>query len=85
MKEFGCSQRLATKAKHLAIEKGILTTPNPKVGRTLSKDTEKKVKEFYYLDDVSRVCQQSYARKERLLLYLCGWAEKVIAEKAYTW
>ncbi len=39
----------------MAIEKGIITTPNPKVGRKLSKDTETKVKEFYYLDDFSRV------------------------------
>ena len=31
--KFGCSQGMATHAKRLAIEKGILSNPNPKVGR----------------------------------------------------
>ena len=53
--KFVCSQRMATQAKHLAIEKGILSTPNPKVGRGLEPDTVESVKKFYYKDKISRV------------------------------
>ena len=54
MAKFGCSQRMATQAKHLVIEKGILSTPNPKIGRTLEDDTANAVSAFYYEDDISR-------------------------------
>ena len=40
MEKFGCSLRMATQATRLAIEKGILSTPNPKVGRGLQPDTD---------------------------------------------
>ena len=43
MERFGCSQRMATQAKRLAIEKGILSSPNPKVGRRLEPDTVESV------------------------------------------
>ena len=33
MEKYGCSQRMATQAKHLVLEKGILSTPNPKMGK----------------------------------------------------
>ena len=46
---------MATQAKHLAIEKGILTTPNPKVGRGIEPDTAESVNKFYYKDEISRV------------------------------
>jgi len=44
---FGCSQRMATQAKRLAIEKGILSTPNPKVGRGLEPDAVESVKKMF--------------------------------------
>ena len=43
---------MATQAKHLAIEKGILFTPNPKVGKGLEPDTAASVQNFYYKEDV---------------------------------
>ena len=55
MEKFGCSQRMAAQAKHLAIEKGVLSTPNPKVGRGWEPDTAESVKKFYYKDEISRV------------------------------
>eukprot|EP00112_Aurelia_sp_Birch-Aquarium-sp1_P015851 Seg3541.3 transcript_id=Seg3541.3/GoldUCD/mRNA.D3Y31 product="hypothetical protein" protein_id=Seg3541.3/GoldUCD/D3Y31 len=58
MAEFGCSQRMATNAKHLAIERGILSSPNPKVGRTLAKDTVTKVKEFTIKMTSAELCQE---------------------------
>ena len=35
MEKFGCSQRMATQAKHLVLAKGILSTPNPKMSKAL--------------------------------------------------
>ena len=46
---------MATQAKHLAIEKGILSTPNPKVGGGLEPDTVESVKKNCYKDEISRV------------------------------
>ena len=46
---------MATQAKHLAIEKGILSTPNPKVGGGLEPDTAESVKKKFYKDEISRV------------------------------
>lgn len=36
-------------------EKGILSTPNPKPGKTLNENTAQLVKEFYHQDDISRM------------------------------
>ena len=47
MKKFGCSQRMATQAKRLVIKKGILSTPNPKVGRRLEPDAVESVKKMF--------------------------------------
>ena len=55
MLEFGCSQRMATQAKHLAIQKGILATPNPKAGKRLATETTSSIEAFYRHDDISRV------------------------------
>ena len=55
MLEFGCSQRMATQAKHLAIQKGILATPNPKAGKRLATETISSIETFYRHDDISRV------------------------------
>ena len=46
---------MATQAKCLAIEKGILSTPNPKVGKGLEPDTVESVKNNFYKDEISRV------------------------------
>ncbi len=45
---------MATQAKYLAAEKGILSTPNPKAGKSLEEETVVAVQSFYYHDDVSR-------------------------------
>ena len=55
MNKFGCSQRMATQAKRLVIEKGILSIPNPKVGRGLEPDIVESVKKIFYKDNISRV------------------------------
>lgn len=54
MLKFGCSQRMATQEKQLFVEKGILSTPNPKMGKVLKDDTVKAVTAFHHEDDISR-------------------------------
>ena len=53
MSKFGCSNRMATQAKHLAMEKGILSTPNLKIGKALEDETSEVVRMFYHHDDIS--------------------------------
>ena len=53
-KEFGTTNHMARMAKALVASKGILATPNPRSGRTLSDDTVHLVKQFYLNDTVSR-------------------------------
>ena len=55
MKEFGASNNMARQAKKLVQEKGILSSPNPKPGKTLSPTIEDHVVAVYLSDDVSRV------------------------------
>ena len=55
MATFGCSQRMATQAMHLSLEKGILATPNPKTGKKLPENVSEAVEHFYRQDDISRV------------------------------
>ena len=54
MEKFGCSQRMATQAKHLVLEKGILSTPNPKMGKALPVEITEMEISFYKEDDISR-------------------------------
>ena len=54
MKEFGTSKRMAKRAKDLVDEKGILSTPNTKVGKSLPNATVQLVQDFYSGDEVSR-------------------------------
>lgn len=54
-KEFNCSRRLATKSKDLKASGGVLAESTLKVGRPLSEETEKNVKNFYYDDGISRI------------------------------
>lgn len=72
----GCSQRMAVSAKKLAAEKGILTTPNPKVGKSLPRDVNEAVEDFYYRDDISRPMP---GKKDCLTVYKNG--EKIKAQK----
>lgn len=53
--EFGVSNYMARAVKKLVKEKGILSTPNPKPGRTLNENVAELVKDFYNSDDVSRM------------------------------
>ena len=54
MEKFGCSQRMATQAMHLVSEKGILSTPNPTMGKALSVEITEMVISVYKEDDISR-------------------------------
>lgn len=53
--EFAASDYMVRTAKKLVKEKEILSTPNPKPGRTLDEKTYKAVIDFYNNDEVSRV------------------------------
>lgn len=53
--EFGVSNYLARKSKKLIEEKGILSTPDSKPGRTLPQETATLVKDFYCSDEISRL------------------------------
>eukprot|EP00795_Rhopilema_esculentum_P004766 gene4766-21070_t len=53
MATFGCSQRMATQAMHLSLEKGILATPNPKTGKKLPENVSEAVGNFYRQDDIT--------------------------------
>lgn len=54
-KEFHVSNRMARKAKALVKEKGILSTPDPKAGKSLKEVAKQKVLAFYNSDEVSRI------------------------------
>jgi hypothetical protein len=43
------------RAKQLVMDEGIMSSPNPKPGKTLNKVTVEVVKSFYNSDEVSRV------------------------------
>lgn len=53
--EFGVSDYMARAVKKLVKEKGVLSTPNPKPGKTLDTTTVEIVIDFYNCDDISRV------------------------------
>ena len=55
MSEFGVTKYMACSAKKLVDDKGVLSSPNSKAGKTLSQDALELVKSFYHHDDVSRV------------------------------
>lgn len=52
--EFGATNFMVRKAKKLVKEKGILSTPNLRPGKTIKDDTVTIVKSFYNDDDISR-------------------------------
>ena len=53
--EFGVSNYMARKSKHLVKEKGILSMPDPKPGPSLPSETIDLVHSFDQSDDVSRI------------------------------
>ena len=53
--EFGASNFMVRTAKNLVKEKGVLSCPNPRPGRTLSENTCNIVSDFYLNDDISRI------------------------------
>ena len=55
MSEFGVTKYMANSAKKLVENKGVLSSPNSKAGKTLSQDTLELVKSFYHHDNISRV------------------------------
>lgn len=54
--EFGISMYMATKAKALQKEKGIMSTPDTIKRIRLDDETKNKIISFYKDDDISRVC-----------------------------
>lgn len=52
--EFGVSNFIARKCKNLVKEKGVMSSPNPKPGKTLNISTVEIIKKFYECDEVSR-------------------------------
>lgn len=52
--EFGATYYMARKSKCLVEEQGILATPNPRPGKTLSDSTIENVIGYYNSDEVSR-------------------------------
>lgn len=54
-REFKASNFMVRKAKQLVKEKGILSSPNPKPGKTLNEKLANTVREFYESDFVSRI------------------------------
>lgn len=59
-KEFGVTYYMARKSKILVQEQGILATPNPQPGKTLSDTIIKNVIAYYNTDEVSQ-----FAREKR--------------------
>lgn len=53
--EFGAPDYMVRKAKALVKEKGIMSTPNPKPGKTLASSVIDLVASFYQTDEVSRM------------------------------
>ncbi len=53
--EFRASNFMARKSKQLVIEKGILSTPNPRPGRSLPQTSIEAVVHFYESDENSRM------------------------------
>jgi hypothetical protein len=49
------SNNMIRRAKQLVMDQGIMSSPNPKPGKTSNKVTVEVVKIFYNSDEVSRV------------------------------
>ena len=74
--EFGVTNFMARAAKKLAKEKGVLSTPNPKPGRSIPEIIVNQVKRFYESDDISR---QMPGKKDCIAMNVNG--RKVMVQK----
>ena len=54
-REFSTTLHMARQARRLVEEKGIMTSPNPRQGRTLPAEVAEKVVQFYCNDEISRM------------------------------
>ena len=54
-KEFSTTLHMARQARRLVEEKGIMTSPNPRQGRTLPAEVAEKVVQFFCCDEISRL------------------------------
>lgn len=54
-REFGVSKRMIQAAKNIRKNSGFTSQPDTKKGKSLVNSTLDRVKNFYLLDDVSRV------------------------------
>ena len=86
VKEFGASNYMARQAKKLVLEKGFLSSPNPKPGNPLPERTKQLVLDVYLSDDISRMqpgmkntvsCMNAEGRRvtEQKRLLLCNLKE----------
>eukprot|EP00795_Rhopilema_esculentum_P005798 gene5798-11094_t len=86
MATLGCSQRMATQAMHLSLEKGTLATPYPKTGKKLPENVSEAVENFYRQDDISRQRQITYgalhASKESASSEVAYWSQEKTTEYA---
>src|ERR1044072_7850557 len=53
--KFETTRYMASVAKKIAEEKGVLADPNPKGGKTLTLDAVNNIKAFYLSEHVSRI------------------------------
>ena len=51
MQEFGVAEHMVKRARQLKKEKGILVDPDPKWGKTISREVVDKIVNFYQDDD----------------------------------
>lgn len=65
--KFGVSNYLVRTVKRLVNEKGVLSTSNPKTGKTLNENTAQLIKDFYNSDDVSRIMSGKKVQKRLIL------------------
>lgn len=54
MNSFKCSDYMARQAKTLVREKGVLSSPNPRLGKPLAGETVTIATDFYHSPDISR-------------------------------
>ena len=74
--EFGVTDFMARAAKKLAKDKGVLSTPNPKPGRSVAETIVEHVKKFYESDGIS--CQMA-GKRDCVAMTVNG--EKVLVQK----
>ena len=74
--EFSVTNFMARAAKKLAREKGVLSTPNPKPGRSIPETVVEQVKRSYNSDDISR---QMPGKKDCVAMNVNG--KKVMVQK----